>query len=313
MKIIDTTPFVDERGRLSLQNRVQAMLKYGLSWPSELKAQDAVIAQLNKVLEKGFTLFRNKALGASDIVIPLILLGPPGIYVIYVTSLRGMYRARGTEWGTVAGNKFQPAPINLLTRVMRLAKVLEVFFQRQGIALPAPVEPVLMAADPGMFVESNRSAVRVVMNDAIDRFATSVLQSRPIINSQLLPALIERIETPRASIRQEKPTLPPEPDAPPADAAARMQSILNSPKSDSLIESGQSDLGFAFDESQAARPSTLETSPSMPAARGAAGSGSRRVAGMSALQILILIGMFACWLCLLGAAIGYFVFFQPLP
>jgi hypothetical protein len=313
MKIIDTTPFLDERGQLSLQNRVQAMLKYGLSWPSELKAQDAVIAQLNKVLEKGFTLFRNKTLGASDIVIPLILLGPPGIYVIYVTSLRGTYRAKGTDWGTVSGNKFQPAPINLLTRVTRLAKVLEVFFQRQGLTLPTPIEPVLMAADPGLYVESNRSAVRVVMSDAIDRFATSLLQARPIINSQLLPSLVDHIESPRASTRQEKPTLPPEAESPATDAGARMQSILNSPKSDTLIESGQTDLGFAFDESQAARPSTLETSPSRPGGRGVPRPKSRRVAGMTLPQLLILIGIFACWLCLLGASIGYLFFFQPLP
>ena len=122
MKFIDKTPFQDESGQISLVNRIQATLKFGLSWSANLQAQKKVIAILNKVLGKGYTLVHNQQLGISEIVIPLTLIGPGGIYMIDVTPLKGFYRARGNEWGTMTYGNFQPAAINLLTRAEQLGK-----------------------------------------------------------------------------------------------------------------------------------------------------------------------------------------------
>ena len=44
MVIVDKTPYRSESGEISPIGLVQGMLKYGLSWQSRLKAQDAVIA-----------------------------------------------------------------------------------------------------------------------------------------------------------------------------------------------------------------------------------------------------------------------------
>ena len=60
-----------------------------MNWYPEMEAQRAVIPQLDRILEKGFTLVRNVTLANSQIVEPLILIGPPGVYVIYVTPLTG--------------------------------------------------------------------------------------------------------------------------------------------------------------------------------------------------------------------------------
>jgi hypothetical protein len=109
MKIIDQTPLLDANGQLNPINRIQGMLKYGLSWPANLEAQRKVIGKLNRAIEKGYTLFRNQKLGASEIIIPLILIGSSGIYVLDATPLKGFYRARGDEWGIVTNERFQPA------------------------------------------------------------------------------------------------------------------------------------------------------------------------------------------------------------
>ena len=95
MKLIDKTPFVDEKGELSVSQRAQGMLKFGLNWPTELQAQKAIVTFFDRQLEKGYTLIRNITLGASGITVPMILLGPAGIFVIHVTYLRGRYEARG--------------------------------------------------------------------------------------------------------------------------------------------------------------------------------------------------------------------------
>src|SRR4030095_7628152 len=113
MKIIDKTPLLDEQGKLGLGQRIQGRLQFGVNWPRELEAQSAIIKYFDRQLEKGYTLIRNMALGQSGIIIPMILLGPPGIYVIEVTHLRGRYEARGDTWNVESGDRYTPAPVNL--------------------------------------------------------------------------------------------------------------------------------------------------------------------------------------------------------
>src|ERR1041384_8871973 len=107
MKIIDKTPLLDENGKLSIVQQVQGMLKYGFNWPNELAAQKAIMTFFEHNLEKGYTLIRNMTLGASGIMVPMILLGPTGIYVINVTYLRGRFEARGNAWNEEAGEGYK--------------------------------------------------------------------------------------------------------------------------------------------------------------------------------------------------------------
>lgn len=313
MKIIDQTPLLDANGQLSLVNRIQGMLKYGLSWPSNLEAQAKVIAQLNKVIEKGYTLFRNQQLGASEIIVPLILLGPSGIYVMEATPLKGLYQARGEEWGTLSNGRFQPAGINILSRTARLAKIVQVFFERQGLKLAAPVEPVLLAADPGLHIESIRPAVRPVMSDAIDRFAASLLTARPLYNAQQVAELVERLQHPRSARQAEQPPEPPQDafalkdERPFEDAGgSRLQAILHSPQSDVLIETGSSNapagVDFAFEEEPS--PTVLVSNPYEPGEETApppAPAPKRRIFGMTIPQVALLGFMTIVELCVLAA------------
>jgi hypothetical protein len=55
-------------------------------------------------------------------MVPIILLGPTGIYVIHVTYLRGRYEAKGDTWNVESGEGYKPAPVNLVQRTMRMAK-----------------------------------------------------------------------------------------------------------------------------------------------------------------------------------------------
>jgi hypothetical protein len=112
MKIIDKTPLVNEKGEFSMPQRIQGMLRFGFNWPTELETQKAIVTFFDRQLEKGYTLIRNITLGASGITVPLILLGPTGIYVIHVTYLRGRYEARGNTWNEESGNGYKPAAAN---------------------------------------------------------------------------------------------------------------------------------------------------------------------------------------------------------
>ena len=198
MKIIDKTPLQDANGKISIIARVQGTLKYGLSWAAELEAQKAVIAQLDRAFEKGFVLIRNFTLPNSEIVIPIILIGPGGIWVVYVTHVKGNFEAKGDQWNIVNNDgKSIPAGINYIDRVSKLAIVFQKFLKIQKVEMPIPVEGVLVAADPGAQIDSVRPIVRVVRSDAIKQFASSLLQSRPVWRIDFIHELADRLLDPR--------------------------------------------------------------------------------------------------------------------
>ncbi len=193
MVIIDKTPYRSKTGEISPIGLIQGMLKYGLTWQNHLKAQDIVIAIIEKQLDSNFALLRNVTLPNTDIHLPMVLVGPPGVYLLNVAHERGVYRARDDQWGTMIGDRFVPAPINQITRSTTFGRVLQTYLDRQGFKGSVVVESVLMAADPGMQIESTRPAVRVVMSDALERFAASMGHARSTINTGLGKDIVKAI------------------------------------------------------------------------------------------------------------------------
>lgn len=320
MKIIDKTPLQNDKGEIGLMNRIQGALKYGFSWSAELEAQKLIIVQLDRALEleKSFILIRNLPLSVSgvEIIEPIILIGPPGVYVIYVTPLTGFYEAKGDQWNTVNNGRATPAPKNPMRDVARLAKALQLYLERQSVNLPGPVEPILMASSPALHVDSMRPAVRVVMSDAVKQFSASLLQARPVLQTELIHDLSNRIGEPHSiSAPQRTPPTPaarsqsaPE-NTSAQPALSRAQAIFHA--SEEAASFNPNDLGFALDESPSQSlvpPGLHETSPARPLPQ-ANQKKTQRLLGMSIPQLAILIGIFLCWFCIMASAIVYYLFF----
>src|SRR5258706_1393869 len=301
MKIIDKTPLHDEKGQINFIGRIQGVLKYGLSWSAELDAQKNVLAQLDRILEKGFVLIRNFTLPNSEIVIPMILLGPGGVTVIYVTTVKGFFEAKGDQWNTLVNGQAQPASINLLNRVTRFARAVQVYLERQKIDLPGMVEPVLITADPGAHIESMRPAARVVMSDAVKQFGTSLLQARPVWRSDIAYSVADLIIDPRppeaAVPIQQQPVEQP-------SGASRAQAIFNASEQAQPFDTN--DLGFAFEEEgqDASQPAGEQ-----PRASQAGRPQQRKILGMTTTQVTILAVMLLCQICILIGA-GLILFKQ---
>ncbi len=313
MKVIDKTPLQNEKGEIGPLQRLQGTLEYGLSWYAEMEAQKTVVAQLDQVLEKGFTLIRNVTLGKSTIIEPLILLGPPGVYVLYVTPRSGLYEAKGDQWNVIKSGHSYPASVNLMSRVARLARAVQVFLERQGVTLPGPVEPVLVASSPAMHIDSLRPMVRVVLSDAVRQFAGSLLQARPVLKAEVVYDLADRIITPRPKAPAPEPETPvttPE-YIPPGlrdqleqheEAPSRARAIFHAAEEAKPFD--PADLDFAFDENAVNEanevpPDLKEPSPSqqLPAPR-------RRL--FSSRQWMLLGGMTIIE-CILAAGLAYLI------
>jgi len=304
MKLIDQTPLQNEQGEIGLVQRLQGTLKYGFEWYPEQEAQKVVIAHLTRVLGKGYTAVRNQTLGASGITVPLSLVGPAGIYAIHVTNLHGTYQAKGDSWGQIYGINFQPARVNLLTRTRLLARALQAFIERQGVKLPKPVEPVILAANPGFQIESMQPIVRVVMVDALERWGASLETAAPIFTPETAHELADRIINPRPAKKEEKPeaAVPTSTESEEQQELSRAGAIFHAAEEAKPFDPASLDFAFEEGEGLEVPPELVESSPAIPIP--ANGDEKRRMLGMSMPQLALLGGMILVEICvLIGFAI----------
>ncbi len=158
------------------------------------KAQEIIINALRRVLDNKFFLLCNTTLEGLDVPIPLILIGPPGLWVIYPSDDRGVYRAKESAW-EIMDNRTQEYKLsrpNLVTRTSLMAKAVTNYLTSKSAAVE-PVEPVLFFANPGVHVDSERPAVRIVMADALERFGLSLAQADSTLNPQAIQHVVEAL------------------------------------------------------------------------------------------------------------------------
>jgi hypothetical protein len=95
------------------------------------------------------------------------------------------------------GDGFKPAPINVIQRTMRMATALKRWIERQGTKVPVEIEPVLIAGDPGLHIESVRPAIKVMMIDGIKSYVSGLATGHPALSTEAIYELTERIINPR--------------------------------------------------------------------------------------------------------------------
>lgn len=325
MKIVDKTPYRSESGEIDILGRIQGTLKHGLTWYNRIQAQDTVIAIMEKQLGNSYTLLRNITLPNTEINLPMVLVGPPGVFLINVTHEHGIYLAKDDEWGTITEGResdqnFVPARINQISRTLTFGRVLQVYLDRQGFKGMFVVDPILMAADPGMHIESTRPAVRVVMSDALERFAASLGQGRAILNAPAVNDVIQSILVGRTPKQVPEPGAAAASSAPADAGKSAFDTYI--PGQAEEPESGGDPLAFSFsDEEPAGQPAaSMAQEPASGTAapagsarpRAAARSANRkRAQGLTRSQWTILTGLLIFWLCIMaGFAIYiYFTYF----
>ncbi len=306
MRVIDKTPFQADNGETNLLQRLQGVLRYGSSWGAELEAQKQIILQLSGVLEEGFTLIRNLTLAGSRIIEPLILIGPAGIIVMRVTRLRGFYQAKGDQWNEIKDGIAIPASVNLLGRVTRLARAVQLFLERQGVVLPRPVEPILIASGPAINIVSLRPIARVVLSDAVRQFGVSLQQARPVLSSELVHEVVDHLVNPRPEGALSEPRPQAVTDEAPAPETPASETPTPQSRARAIFRAAEeakpfdpSDVTFALEEdSQAGAPGNFrEPSATQPVRHrrpaGALRPGQRIVLGVMLLLECIILGGFA--------------------
>jgi hypothetical protein len=172
MEIIDRSPYPLKEGKMSFMDRMRGSLEYGFSWYAELQAQESILNSLSRLLGNDYIAMHGVTLPETEISIPLMVIGPTGVHVFYVTPLAGVYRAKGDNWLTQeSGRGMRNAHPNLLARTQLMGRAVEVYLKRNGCDIT--VQTALICSSSKMFVESIRPSTRVILSDAIEKFVSS--------------------------------------------------------------------------------------------------------------------------------------------
>ena len=102
-----------------------------------------------------FSFLKNIPLGNSPDLSPYLLIGPPGLVILNVSTQKGIYRARDESWWEMSrsSRQYQPARRNLIRQSLELEQRLGAFLERQSFKCPA-IQSVLLFIDPGVHVET---------------------------------------------------------------------------------------------------------------------------------------------------------------
>lgn len=221
MEVIELSKFRDDEGKINFDGRIRGTLRFGVNWYAEMEAQETITRRLNRTLGDGHLLLRNVPLIGTEVVAPMILFGPQGVRVLYPSAIKGTYRAKEGDWQTFDGRTrdFKPAKPNIQFRALAIARGLLHYFQAQGFPVPE-VEAVLIFTNPQTLVDRASPQARIVLADAIDRFASNLLELQSIMDHEDIRALVDVLLNPPI----------PEEAGPEAEAAAAIREAVFEPE-----------------------------------------------------------------------------------
>jgi hypothetical protein len=206
MKVIDNSAADEKSGTSGPLGGVMNTFKLGRVWSQDMQAQEGIITALERLLDNRYTLLRNVSLEGLDIPIPLVLVGPPGVRVLYPSASRGVYRAKDDVWEKMEDDQkgYKSVLPNLLTRTQLMGRAVESFLTAKGYP-QTEVEPVLVFSDPGIHVDTIRPVVRVVMVDALERFIAGLVQIRTFLNKDEIEKIVALFAEPKAEENASEP------------------------------------------------------------------------------------------------------------
>ncbi len=210
MKIIDLSPLRTDakqgkRQEAPWQARLQAIFKYGWGWYQAYQAQDKVIRVLDSVLDHRFVLIRGLKLTENAPPLPPILVGPPGVFLLYVWPKSGSYRIREGQWEIMQGKprRYRPGKPNVVREVLRLKQKVAAFFSK-ALQKDVAVKPLMVFADTGADVASVRPMVRPLLLDGLKRYAAQLAKEATVLTPTDMVALTEAVRPRPAQLAAKK-------------------------------------------------------------------------------------------------------------
>ena len=191
MKVIDCTP---KTASESFLQQILAKIEEKLPFLGASGAQvhQAILERFQRGLDNRFTMVENFTPEGQSKPVPFILVGPHGITVLNLNSEKGIYRAKEENWLEMnkSTRHYAMARVNLIKQTQAMAQAVSDYLSQQGQFVPE-VTPVLIFSDPGVHIDANRPAIRLVLADGIDRLVSSFLQGADVLKPVAIKGIID--------------------------------------------------------------------------------------------------------------------------
>jgi hypothetical protein len=197
MIVKDFSNFLDDKGEVSLTERMRGSIKYGSTWYADIQSQDMVISRLQSTLDDDYILLRNFNLPGLEVPIPITLIGPTGLQVVYTSSIKGIFQAKGELWLAMSSGarRFRESKPNLVNRCLLLAQAVLRHLERYEYG-GINVDAVNVFTDPGIHVDTKNPATRIVMIDALDRYVASIPKAAAVLTVEKVQNLVDVLVNP---------------------------------------------------------------------------------------------------------------------
>jgi hypothetical protein len=184
MKVIERSPIGGEGGPVGINDRLRGIWKFGFSWDQDIQAQQVLIKSLGKILDNSFTMISNVAIPEFALPVPIVLVGPVGVWSFYVTAVKGIFRIKGENWYRLEDKSkhYKLSRPNLIRRSALMSRAINDYLREKGYFLDE-TQPVLFFAQPGIHIDAPESSVRLLYSDGVDRFAASLLDEKTVLDS----------------------------------------------------------------------------------------------------------------------------------
>jgi hypothetical protein len=153
-----------------------------------------VVAEMKRLLDKRWKLFRNVVVPGSDADIDAVLVGPQGVLAFEIKAYSGNFRVRGSQWHYRAGGGWRPMDVNPIKQAawnrQRLARYL--YDKHRNEEIPVSIM-IVLGREPQSIKLYKPSVYIVPRLGLLERSLTSYL-AQPALSDHTAEAVMHTVE-----------------------------------------------------------------------------------------------------------------------
>jgi hypothetical protein len=192
MKMIERSPISGKGGPSSLDDRIKGVWQHGLSWDQDVQAQQVLIEHFESVFDNEYTAISNVAVPQYSYPVPLVLVGPIGMHIFYISAGKGIFKFREEKWYLLdeKSGHYRLSRPNIVRRTKLLSRAVFDYLRENGLYLEE-TEPVVFFSQAGIHVEADDAPVRLLLVDGVYRYTTDLLEEKPVLEKREIERIVE--------------------------------------------------------------------------------------------------------------------------
>ena len=156
------------------------------------EGEEWVVDRTRVMLDSRWTVFRNLTLPNRNADCDLVLIGPPGIYVLEVKAYRGNIRVQDGVWEEQTRGKWRSMSKNPQAQATGSAVGLSDWIKRHGVV--QYVDKALVLTEPQPSTNFTTSKVPVWLHYDVDQQLTALNHKAPSLSDEELERIVEIVQ-----------------------------------------------------------------------------------------------------------------------